>query len=203
MQTPIPITVWIYNKTVEDGNNLGQLTDWTKFKPTQTRDNIIPVLRQQAITWTNVVPVVCHPMPSPRHNELKSTKGWVDRQIGSWTKWWMPSIIIPMGHVPMVGGGINCIIPFWWKQGKSEGFGSCDRPCKLKLDSNKFFSPWDLEIWWMTLKNNRAPFLSNIKLCVIFHRHIWIQTWVTVQQQLSGVMTSVTSAFDLWPWPFA
>ena len=30
----------------------------------------------------------------------------------------------------------------------------------LKLDSNRrFFSPCDLEIWWMTSKNNRAPLL--------------------------------------------
>ena len=28
-----------------------------------------------------------------------------------------------------------------------------------------FFIPCDLEIWQMTLKNNRAPLLSNIKLC--------------------------------------
>ena len=34
------------------------------------------------------------------------------------------------------------------KQGKFEGFDSCDRPNNLKLDSNRrFFSPCDLEIW--------------------------------------------------------
>ena len=34
----------------------------------------------------------------------------------------------------------------------------------LKLDSNRqFFSPCDLEIWWMTLKNNRAPLLCYFK----------------------------------------
>ena len=36
----------------------------------------------------------------------------------------------------------------------------------LKLDSNRqFFRPCDLEIWWMTSKNNRAPLLYYIKLC--------------------------------------
>ena len=36
----------------------------------------------------------------------------------------------------------------------------------LKLDSNRrFFSPFDLEIWWMTSKNYRAPLLHYIKLC--------------------------------------
>ena len=55
----------------------------------------------------------------------------------------------------------------------------------------------------MTLKNNRAPLLSNIKLCASFHHHMWIQTGVTVRKRLSWVLTSVTLTFDLWPWPFA
>ena len=62
-----------------------------------------------------------------------------------------------------------------------------------------FLAPCDLEIWRMTLKNNRAPLLSNIKLYVPFHHHMWIQTGVTVRKRLSWVMTSVTLTFDLWP----
>ena len=39
----------------------------------------------------------------------------------------------------------------------------------LKLDSNHwFFSPYALEIWWMTSKNNRAPCLGYINLCALF-----------------------------------
>ena len=67
----------------------------------------------------------------------------------------------------------------------------------------RFLAPCDLEIWRMTLKNNRAPLLSNIKLYVSFHHHMWIQTGVTVRKRLSRVTTSVTLTFDLWPWPFA
>ena len=55
----------------------------------------------------------------------------------------------------------------------------------------------------MTLNNNRAPLLSNIKLYASFHHHIWIETGVTVRKRLSWVMTSVSLTFDLWPWPFA
>ena len=55
----------------------------------------------------------------------------------------------------------------------------------------------------MTLKNNRAPLLSIIKLYASFHHHMWIQTGVTVRKRLSWVVTSVTLTFDLWPWPFA
>ena len=69
--------------------------------------------------------------------------------------------------------------------------------------SPRFLEPCDLEIWRMTLKNNRAPLLSNIKLYASFHQHMWIQTGVTVRKRLSWVMTSVTLTFDLWPWPFA
>ena len=66
----------------------------------------------------------------------------------------------------------------------------------------RFLEPWDLEIWPMTLKNNRAPLLSNIKLYALFHHHMWIQTGVTVRKRLTWVVTSVTLTFDLWPWPF-
>ena len=51
----------------------------------------------------------------------------------------------------------------------------------------------------MTLKNNRTPLLSNIKLYASFHHHMWIQTGVTVRKRLSWVVTSVTLTFDLWP----
>ena len=55
----------------------------------------------------------------------------------------------------------------------------------------------------MTLKNNRAPLLSIIKLYASSHHHMWIQTGVTVRKRWSWVVTSVTLTFDLWPWPFA
>ena len=67
----------------------------------------------------------------------------------------------------------------------------------------RFLEPCDLEIWRMTLKNNRAPLLSIIKLYASIHHHMWIQTGVTVRKRLSWVVTSVTLTFDLWPWPFA
>ena len=67
----------------------------------------------------------------------------------------------------------------------------------------RFLEPCDLEIWRMTLKNNRAPLLSIIKLIASFHHHAWIQIRVTVRKRLSWVLTSVTLTFDLWPWPFA
>ena len=67
----------------------------------------------------------------------------------------------------------------------------------------QFLEPCDLEIWRMTLKNNRAPLLCCFQLCAWFHCHMWIQTGVRVRKRLSWVLTSVTLTFDLWPWPFA
>ena len=61
----------------------------------------------------------------------------------------------------------------------------------------------DLDIWRMTLKNNRAPLLSNIKLNASFYHHMWIRTGFTIWKRLSWVMTCVSLTFDLWPWPFA
>ena len=57
-----------------------------------------------------------------------------------------------------------------------------------KFDPNhRFFSPCDLEIWWMTLENNRAPLLYYIKLCASFQIHRWIETEVTVRKHLTRV----------------
>ena len=67
----------------------------------------------------------------------------------------------------------------------------------------RFLVPCDLEIWQMTLKNNRAPLLNIIKLYASFHHHMLIQTRVTVRKRLSWVLTSVTLTFDLWTRPFA
>ena len=123
------------------------------------------------------------------------------------------------------------------KQGKSEGFETCDRPIvrkrpiwvkigdvlsrvTLKFDGwpwktighlsfavssfvqqfvatgelnwsyspktpnlgqiRRFLEPCDLEIWWMTLKNNRAPLLCFFKLYAWFRSHRWIQAGVIV-----------------------
>ena len=82
---------------------------------------------------------------------------------------------------------------------------------KLELQSEtpnsgqnwQFFELCDLEIWRKTLKNNRAPLLSNTKLCASFHHYMWIQTGVKVRKWLSGVMTSVTLTLTSNPWPFA
>ena len=72
----------------------------------------------------------------------------------------------------------------------------------LKLNSNRrFFSPCDLEIWWMTLKNSRAPLLCYPKLFVSFQSHWWIQTGITVRKRLIWVkidnfLSRVTWKFD-------
>ena len=87
----------------------------------------------------------------------------------------------------------------------------------------RFLEPCDLEIWRMTLKNNRVHLLCCFQLCAWFHCHMWIQTGVSkskktlfqvgtvkqwsktirVRKRLSWVLTFVTLTFDLWPWPFA
>ena len=76
----------------------------------------------------------------------------------------------------------------------------------LKLDSNRpFFGPCDLEIWWMTLKNNRALLLCYFKLCASFHSHQWIQSGVRVRKRpirfkIVNFLARVTLIFNEWPW---
>ena len=70
---------------------------------------------------------------------------------------------------------------------------------KLELQSGnaqfglnrQFFVPRDLEIWRMTLKNNRAPLLCCFKHCESFYSHQWIQT------------ENRRFFLAVWPWNFA
>ena len=60
----------------------------------------------------------------------------------------------------------------------------------LKLDSNHwFFSPYDLEIRWMTSKNNRTPPLGYSKLCALFQSHQWIQAGWPVLKHFPYIIT--------------
>ena len=93
------------------------------------------------------------------------------------------------------------------KQGKSEEFDSCDRPSNLTQIGFKSstFGPCDLEILWMTLKNNRAPLLCYFKLYASFHCHQWIQTGVRVRKRpirvkIVDFLARVTLKFNGWPW---
>ena len=95
----------------------------------------------------------------------------------------------------------------WKKQGKSEGFDSCDRPSNLTQIGfqSSIFQPCDLEIWLMTSKNYRAPLLHYIKLCALLQSHRWIQTKVTVRKRsirakMGDFLPRVTLKFDGWPW---
>ena len=77
------------------------------------------------------------------------------------------------------------------------------RPIPVKIGD--FFVTRDLKIWWMTLKNNRAPLLYYIKLCASFQSHGWIQTGVTVQKhsirvESGNFLSCVTLNFDRWAW---
>ena len=69
----------------------------------------------------------------------------------------------------------------------------------------RLLEPCDLEMWRMTLKNNRAPLLCYFKLYASFCSHRWIQAGVTVRKHLIWVkidnfFSRVTLQFDVWPW---
>ena len=88
----------------------------------------------------------------------------------------------------------------WWIK-----TGVTVRKCSIRVKIGDFFVPRDLEIWWMTLKNNRAPLLYYIKLCAAFQSHWHIQTGVTVRKRsirvkIGDFLSRVTLKIDLWPW---
>ena len=67
-----------------------------------------------------------------------------------------------------------------------------------------FLEPCDLEIWRMTLQNDRAPLLCYFKLCASFRSHWWIKTSITVWKRpiwvkFDGFKSRATLKFDGWP----
>ena len=87
----------------------------------------------------------------------------------------------------------------WWIQTRAT---VRKRPIWVKF--RRFLEPCDLEIWPMTLQNNRAPLLCYYKLCASFHTHWWIQIWVTVRKRsirvkIEDFFSRATLKFDGWP----
>ena len=77
---------------------------------------------------------------------------------------------------------------------------------QLELQSgNAQFVLCDFEIWWMTLKNNRASLLCCFKLRASFYSHRWIETKVTVRKRsirviIGNFLSRATLKFDRWHW---
>ena len=58
------------------------------------------------------------------------------------------------------------------------------QPGNAQFGSNStIFKPCDLEIWRMTLKNNRTPIECYCELCASFRSHRWFQTGDTVRKR--------------------
>ena len=75
----------------------------------------------------------------------------------------------------------------------------------IRVKIGDFFVLCDLDIWWMTLENNRAPLLYYIELYASFQSHERIQTGVTVRKRwirvkIGKFLSRVTLEFDVWPW---
>ena len=95
------------------------------------------------------------------------------------------------------------------KQGKSEGFESCDRPIVRKrpvwVKIGDVLSRVTLKFdgWpWKTIGHLS---FACFKLCATFHSHRWIQTGVAVRKRpiwvkFDDFYSRVTLKFDVWPW---
>ena len=67
------------------------------------------------------------------------------------------------------------------------------RKRSIRVEIGDFFVPCDLEIWWMTLENNRARLLYYIKLCASFQIHRWNETEVTARKRSICVKIGTSS----------
>ena len=105
--------------------------------------------------------------------------------------WWMTSKIF-RAHLLYYIKLCASFQIHWWIQTEVTVW---KRSIRVKIGD--FFVPCDLEIWWMTLENNRAPLPYYIKLCASFQSHGWIQTGVTVWKhsiwvKISNFLSRVT-----------
>ena len=64
----------------------------------------------------------------------------------------------------------------------------------IRIKIVDFFVPCDHWVWWIVLKNNRAPLLCYVKLCAYFCSPWWIKTGVTVRK------LSIMVKFYRWRW---
>ena len=68
--------------------------------------------------------------------------------------------------------------------------------------NRRYFVLCDLKIWRMTLKNNRAPLLSNIKLCAWYHRHRFDLCDLHLRPLTLNFCMHLTSAISNNSWKF-
>ena len=81
---------------------------------------------------------------------------------------------------------------------------SVNSKCSVQVKISNSFS-CELQIWQLTLKNNRAPLLCYFKFCAPFHSHLWIQSGVQSGNAQFGsksdiFFSCVTSKFGGWLW---
>ena len=90
-------------------------------------------------------------------------------------------------------------LPF--QQGTSERFDSCDRPCNLKWDPNRFFSPCSLEIWDDTEKLWNLLHAPKIWWHVLAIHEFHVAVAICKRRNLSWIIkfsSRVTLKFDGW-----
>ena len=81
-----------------------------------------------------------------------------------------------------------------WKQDKSEGFDSCDRPCNLTQiwSKSSIFQPvwpWNL---MDDLEQGKSEGFESCDRPIVRKRSIWVK--------IGDVLYRVTLKFDGWPW---
>ena len=113
---------------------------------------------------------------------------------------------------------VNCDLEIWWMTLTNNwaSFLWCFKLCasfQIHLNCRyipetinsgqnwEYVVPCNLDIWWMTLKNNRAPLLCCFMRWASFNSHHWNQTGVTVRKRPIRVKISdflVPCDLEIW-----
>ena len=124
---------------------------------------------------------------------------WVSKAGHHWFRQWLVAWTAPSHYLTQWWNNVNWTLgnKFQWNLNRTIYFLTKTRqiwgiwklrpaysPEMPNMGQNRWcFVPCDLEIWWMTLENNRASLLCCFKLCATFHSHWWIQSGVTVRKR--------------------
>ena len=97
--------------------------------------------------------------------------------------------------------------PSGYKQGKSEGFDSCDWPSNLAQIRSEptSFGLCDLEIWWMALKINKGSSSMLLQAMCVISRLSVNSNWNYSLKMLNlgqiwQFLSHMTLKFDGWHW---
>ena len=161
-------------------------------------------IRQQAITWTNVDPVLCRHMASLGHNELisnqghrcmwfcvtvsnQSTEGWKKSKFKWWTR-----------HTWKKKSLLNLSSEAWWNRKHDENTGKA-----VLVDAGIVLGN---ERTWVYIVNTLRPrqngrhFADDILKCISLNENVWILLKISLKFVPKALINNIPALVRIMAW---